>query len=117
MKTNILKSLIKEAVREVFQEEMKSIIMEAIKSPNTKNVVKENITTPSTPSVNPKQAYKNILSEMGLGGDTMSFNSSDVSKFSSSPTYNPPPTSTLGEGSKLPDGEVNLDQIMGLLNK
>lgn len=115
MKTNSLKSLIKESVREVFQEEIKSILMEALKSPESKKDIKENIDPKSM--LDKKQMYKNILAEMSSGNDTFSFNSSNVSQFSSSPQYNPPPINTLGEGTRLPDGEVGLDQIMGLLNK
>jgi len=114
MKTNSLKSLIKESVREVFQEEIKSILMEALKSPESKRDLKENVDPKSM--LDKKQMYKNILAEMSPNNDTFSFNSSNVSQFSQ-PQYTPPPISTLGEGTKLPDGEVGLDQIMGLLNK
>jgi hypothetical protein len=38
--------------------------------------------------------------------------------FGAQPGYRPPATiNTAGEGSALPAGEVNLDQIMGLIKK
>jgi Trp operon repressor len=114
--TSKLKSIIKDSVREVFQEEIKSILIEALKTPESKKDIKENIDY-SKNLLDKKQMYKSILNEMGQGNDTFSFNSSDVSKMSNQSQYNPPPVNTLGEGTRLPDGEVGLDKIMGLLNK
>ena len=112
MKQNEFKKMIKEAVREVFQEEMKELLLEAIRSPKT--IVTENIQTPtSTKSNLPIDIKRNLRSMIGGDGfdTTISANSSMVQ-----PAYTPPPVSTIGEGSSLPSGEVSLDQIMGIMN-
>jgi hypothetical protein len=49
-----------------------------------------------------------------IGGEfdtTITANSSMIQ-----PAYTPPPVNTVGEGSSLPSGEVNLDQIINLMN-
>jgi hypothetical protein len=46
MKTDGLKKLIKDAVREAIQEELKDILLEAVRSPKT--IVKESIQTSDT---------------------------------------------------------------------
>jgi hypothetical protein len=112
MKIDILKKLIKETVREAIQEELKDILLEAIKSPKT--VVQETYTpaptynTPTTVNHDFRRNLKNMI-----GGEfdaTITANSSHVQ-----PAYTPPPVNTAGEGSSLPNGEVSLDQIMGLM--
>ena len=120
MKTDILKKLIKGAVREAIQEELKDILLEAVKSPKT--VVQETytgvqpflnqpvMTTPNTSIVN--HDFKRNLRAM-IGGEfdaTITANSSHTQ-----PAYMPPPVNTIGEGSSLPGGEVSLNQIMGLM--
>ena len=49
MKTSVFKQLIKEAVKEVFQEEMKSILLEAVRAPKTivNESLRETYTQPS----------------------------------------------------------------------
>jgi hypothetical protein len=109
MKTDILKKLIKEAVREVFQEEMKEILLEAVRSPKT--VVTETV-QPMKTNI-PVDIKRNLRSMIGGEFDTtITANSSMIQ-----PAYTPPPVNTVGEGSSLPDGEVNLNQIMNLMNK
>jgi hypothetical protein len=112
MKSDILKKLIKESVREVFQEELKNILLEAIRTPKERIV--ETI-HPSTPQLSsqPPIDYKQNLRKL-VGGDfsEISFNSSHAQ-----PAYVPPAINTVGEGSSLPPGEVSLDQIMNLVNK
>jgi len=116
MKTDILKKLIKEAVREAIQEEIKDILLEAVRAPKT--VVSEN-TDPlafniKTPSANVNHDLKRNLRAI-VGGEfdtTITANS-----LHAQPTYTPPPVSTVGEGTSLPAGEVNLDQILGLMNR
>jgi hypothetical protein len=105
MKSQALKTLIKESVREVIQEELREILLEAVKAP------KQTISTPPpTTSVvenkpiseDKRAAYANIL------GETASqFTSQDVSKFN--------PQGVM-PGADLPQGNVGMDQIMGLLN-
>jgi hypothetical protein len=109
MKTDILKKLIKEAVREVFQEEMKEILLEAVRSPKT--VVTETV-QPMKTNI-PVDIKRNLRSMIGGEFDTtITANSSMIQ-----PAYTPPPVNTVGEGSSLPDGEVNLNQIMNLMNR
>jgi len=109
MKTDILKKLIKEAVREVIQEELKDILLEAIRSPKT--VVKESIQAIDTPkptftppTMNTRQAYMDIMNETAL-----SFTSRDT-QVPFKPQVSDPVNGTLGTG------EVGMDQIMNLLN-
>lgn len=115
MKIDSLKKLIKEAVREVIQEELKDILLEAVKSPKT--IVQETYTPaptyhqPVTSTVS-HDLKRNLRSMIGGEFDTViSANSSHAQ-----PTYTPPPVNTAGEGSSLPGGEVSLDQIMGIMN-
>jgi hypothetical protein len=108
MKQTEFEKMIKKAVREVFQEEMKEILLEAVRSPKT--VVTENIQPTKTNA--PVDIKRNLRSMIGGEFDTtISANSSMVQ-----PTYTPPPVNTIGEGSSLPSGEVSLDQIMGIMN-
>jgi hypothetical protein len=122
MKAGDFKKMIKEAVREVFKEEMREILLEAVKSPRVPvaaggyGSVTETRTTTGVGGISEasRQAFRDMM-----GGnfspnkqDTFSFNTNNMQ-----PAYTPPPISTTGEGSSLPAGEVNLDQIMGLMNK
>jgi hypothetical protein len=108
MKQNALKSLIKQAVKEAIQEELKDILLEAVKTP--KQTVVENVqpqTVVDGPSMNSKEkraAYQNILGDMQA-----QFTSQDI----------PKPFNPQGglPGGDLPAGEVNMDQIMGLMKK
>lgn len=125
MDTKLFKKLIKEAIKEAIQEEMKDILLEAVRAPKT--VIQESYAqpvqtlagTPTTPSVNARDKYKELLGgmmESRNGNITMTSN--DAMSFGAQPGYRPPATvNTAGEGSALPAGEVNLDQIMGLINK
>ena len=108
MKQNALKNLIKQAVKEAIQEELKEILLEAVRAP--KQTVVENVQPQKTvkgPVMNSKEkraAYQNILGDM-----TSNFNSSHVAK-----PFNP---QGAMPGGDLPQGELNMDQIMGLMNK
>lgn len=105
MKSQALKTLIKESVREVIHEELKEILLEAVKAP------KQITSTPTTPppSIEAKQvsedkrtAYANILGETAA-----QFTSQNVNQFN--------PQGVM-PGGDLPQGNVGMDQIMGLLN-
>jgi len=110
MKQNALKSLIKQAVREAIQEELKDILLEAVKSP--KQTVVEHIQSPSQkvvegPSMSSNEkrdAYRNIMGDMRA-----QLTSQNVPK-----PFNP---QGGAPGMDLPSGEVNMDQIMGLMSK
>ena len=121
MKTSALKKILKEAVREVIQEELKDILLEAVKAPqivtpqSISQPVNENQQfTPPTSQIKSglseqekRDAYKNILGEMG-GPPTL--NSSNAQSF------RPNPAMDATNGS-LPAGDVDMSQIMGLMNK
>ena len=118
MKTSALKKILKEAVREVIQEELKDILLEAVKAPqivtpqNPTQTVSENQQITPSPqsgltSQERKDAYKNILGEMG---GPATFNSSNAQSF------RPNPAMDTTNGS-LPAGDVDMSQIMGLMNK
>jgi hypothetical protein len=125
MKPSEFKKIIKEAVREAIQEELKDILLEAVRQPKT--IIRESITPSYTTSpaypvetggistsgitgtsntLSSRQAIIGMLDEMKMGKSK--FTTNDVK-------YAPPPVNTIGEGSKLPDGEVGLDQIIGLM--
>lgn len=122
MKSSEFKQLIKESVREVFREEIKEILLEAVRTP--KAVVQESTYRPENynpnyPKINAqsspiitsvpskvkqdlREQYMNILGETG-----MSFNTSNT------------PFSPIGAdpiNGELPAGEVSLGQISNLLN-
>lgn len=125
MDTKVFKKLIKEAVKEAIQEEMKDILLEAVRAPKT--VIQESYATPvqtlagntTTPTVNAREKYRDLLGGMmEARNGNISMNSNDALGFGAQPGYRPPASAnTTGEGSSLPPGEVNLDQIMGLINK
>lgn len=107
MKQNALKSLIKQAVKEAIQEELKEILLEAVRSP--KQAVIESVQPqkmvdgPAMSSKEKRAAYQNILGDMQA-----QFNTQNVPK-----PFNP---QGGAPGLDLPPGEVNMDQIMGLMN-
>jgi len=110
MKSTDFKKLIKEAVREAIQEELKDILLEAVKSP--KQVVRESYTPPTQKSPKPDYAppsidFRSKYAEV-LGETAMSFTSQDVQPFR--PQVSDPINGNLGSG------ELGMDQIMGLLN-
>jgi hypothetical protein len=116
MKQNEFKKMIKEAVREVFQEEIKNILLEAVRS--SKTVINENAnpipytTKPNEITSTTPDIKRNLRAMIGGEFDTIvSVNSSHAQ-----PLYTPPPVNTTGDGSSLPPGEVSLNQIMGIMS-
>ena len=127
MKLSQLKSIVKDAVKEAIQEEMKDILIEAVRAP--KSVVYENsIGTPNTnigtPSpMNPvaqqpmpedkrmamKENIQNVLGSMMPGTNgTLSATTANVPlQMTSGDTTSP--------NGSLPQGNVSMDQIMGLM--
>jgi hypothetical protein len=125
MKPTEFKKFIKEAVREAIQDELKDILLEAVKSPKqpvyatpayvTENVMHSNPTigtgmsqitnTPS--SMSPEQ--RRAMYEGLLGETAMSFNSQ------AAPTFQPNPGGDTINGS-LAGGDVSMDQIMSLMS-
>lgn len=112
------KKIIKESVREVIQEELREILLEAVKAPKTPigaggyNQVTETIANPTT--TQPKQLtpaerramFGNILEDMQNGG------MASTNNIPFRPTGPVDPVN-----GTLPDGELDLSQIMGLMNK
>ena len=121
MKLSQLKTIVKEAVKEAIQEEMKDILIEAVRAP--KSVVYENNTPPPT-SANPatqqpmstdsriamRENIQNVLGGMMPGANgTLSATSADIPlQVGSGDTTSP--------NGSLPQGNVSMDQIMGLMN-
>jgi len=112
MKQNALKLLIKQAVREAIQEELKDILLEAVRSP--KQTVVESIQPqkvidgPSMSSNERRAAYQNILGDMQA-----SFNSQHVEQ----PLQMRGSMDTTSPNGKLPEGSVSMDQIMNLMGR
>lgn len=111
MKQEVFKKLIKEAVREVIQEELKDILLEAVRSP--KQTVIENIQPqkvvegPAMSSNERRTAYQNILGDMQTA-----FGTQHVER----PLQMQGPVDTTSPNGKLPEGNVSMDQIMSLMN-
>jgi len=136
MKPSELKSFIKEAVREAIQEELKDILLEAVRAPKlpiqetyqTNNLLQPvtvDTTTQVTNSIPQKSAtekramVESIMGDMRRGQDTLSFNSTDArgAGINQTTLQVAPGMNTSGEGSALPAGNVGLDMIMGLMKK
>jgi hypothetical protein len=125
MDTRGFKKLIKEAVREAIQEELKDILLEAVRAPKT--IVKESYAapitnqtpTPATADINAREKYREILGGMmDARNGNLNLTSENVTAFGGAQPYRPPASAnTTGEGSSLPPGEVSLDQLMGFMNK
>ena len=129
MKLSQLKSIVKEAVKEAIQEEMKDILMEAVRSPkqtfyeNRMGIPTTNVAAPS--STNPvmqsslpetdkaqlRENIQNVLGSMMPGANgTLTATSADV------PLQMNGPVDTTSPNGSLPQGNVSMDQIMGLMN-
>ncbi len=115
MKPSDFKKIIKEAVREAIQEELKDILLEAVRAPKT--IVTESLKdTYAQPHLsNPKQLtskerqamFGGILEEIQGGGAA-------TTAYAGNFQSNGPVDSVNGA---LPEGSVGLDQIMALMNK
>jgi hypothetical protein len=123
MKLDILRKIIREEVKGAIQEELKDLLLEAIRTP--KQVVETQTYNPSPSSGSPghffpttstatiskeqlRENYRNILGETAA-----SFNTSQVGK----PLQLNGSMDTASPNGRLPDGEVPMDMIMGLMNK
>ena len=121
MKLDILRKIIREEVKGAIQEELKDLLLEAIRSP--KQVVETQTYNPS-PSPGPgpfipttatatiskeqlRENYRNILGETAA-----SFNTSQVGK----PLQLTGTMDTASPNGRLPEGEVPMNMIMGLMN-
>jgi len=117
MKLDILRKIIREEVKGAIQEELKDLLLEAIRSPkqvvetqnyNTSPLSPVNTTTSTLSKEQLRENYRNILGETAA-----SFNTSQVGK----PLQLHGSMDTASPNGRLPDGEVPMDMIMGLMNK
>jgi len=122
MKLDILRKIIREEVKGAIQEELKDLLLEAIRSPkpvvetqtynpaSTAGYISPSTTT-SVSTVSKEQLrenYRNILGETAA-----SFNTSQVGK----PLQLNGSMDTASPNGRLPEGEVPMNMIMGLMNK
>jgi len=124
MKPSELKSFIKEAVREAIQEELKDILLEAVRTPKvpvmetpvgTGGYGVVNTTSAPPKSASEKKAMmESIMGDMRRGQDTLSFNSMDARGMGANQTTMQVPAGAM-PGGDLPSGNVGLDMIMGLM--
>ena len=128
MKLSELKSIVKEAVKEAIQEEMKDILLEAVRSPR-QTVVKRISSPPSTGvgvlnPLNPvmqqplpetdrmamRENIQSVLGSMMPGADgtlRATTNSMPLQMSGNMDTTSP--------NGSLPAGEVDMNMIMGLM--
>ena len=124
MKPSELKSFIKEAVREAIQEELKDILLEAVRAPKLPiqetyqiSPIAMDTTAPQLPqkSTTEKRAMmESIMGDMRRGQDTLNFTTQNIA---ANTLQVAPGMNTSGEGSSLPAGNVGLDMIMGLMKR
>jgi|688.fasta_scaffold189295_2 hypothetical protein len=105
------KKIIKEAVRESIQEELKDILLEALKSPKG-NMVNEHMK--ATPLIGNSQGEMSPIDRRAaiqniLGETQKAFTSNDVQTFV--------PRSVDPVNGTLPSGDLGMDQIMSLIGK
>ena len=108
MKSTELKKLIKSAVKEAIQEELKDILLEAVKAPKAPLITESknmDVSLPK-PTLDSKEKYADILNEM-----TTNFSSKDVPK-----KFQPQGSmDTTSANGQLPGGDVGMDQRMNLM--
>ena len=121
MKLTELRKVIREEVKTAIQEELKDILLEAVRSP--KPIISEVVSPqsthqalPETDKVKLRENMMGVLDGMKSGQDTLNFNSTQAQGFGGNLQVQPG-MNTSGDGGKLPEGNVGLDQIMGLMNK
>lgn len=114
MKLDALRKVIREEVKAAIQEELKDILLEAVRAP--RNVVTETVQQVAPPQVNTQTVIeqKAKLQEALRNTITpdMNFNSSHAQQ-----PLRVTSTDTMSPNGKLPDGDVSMDQIMGLMNR
>jgi len=109
MKSSEFKKMIKDAVKEAFQEELKEILMEAVRSP--KGVINESYAQPKIS--NPKQLTPSERQSM-FGGIMNEMQNGVTANSNSIPFRSTGPVDPVN--GSLPEGEVGLDLIMGLMS-
>jgi len=117
MKLSELKVVVKEAVREAIQEEMKDILLEAVRAP--KSIIQSAVATPVTQIQNTPMPEDNRMAmreniQNVLGG-MMPGNNGTISATSANVPMQVTNTDTTSPNGSLPAGEVGMDQIMNLM--
>tara|TARA_R110000823_G_scaffold238787_3_gene364103 strand:+ start:305 stop:685 length:381 start_codon:yes stop_codon:yes gene_type:complete len=122
MKPSELKSFIKEAVREAIQEELKDILLEAVRAPKAPiqeayqmppvTVNANAAQTPSKTATEKRAMMESIMGDMRRGQDTLNFTTQNIA---TNTLQVAPGMDTIGDGSRLPEGNVGLDMIQSLL--
>lgn len=124
MKLDILRKIIREEVKGAIQEELKDLLLEAIRTP--KQVAETQTYNPafsagytSPPVINHPPAISTVSKEQLrenyrniLGETAASFNTSQVGK----PLQLTGTMDTASPNGRLPEGEVPMNMIMGLMN-
>ena len=70
--------------------------------------------TPQKSATEKRAMMESIMGDMKRGQDTLNFTTQNIAANTLQIT---PGMNTSGDGSKLPEGNVGLDMIMGLMNK
>ena len=116
MKLSQLKTIVKEAVREAIQEEIKDILIEAVRAPKqvvqevVKNAPIQSKTLPENDKLKLRENMMSVLDGMRPGANgTLSATSANV------PMQVNGPMDTTSPNGSLPQGNVSMDQIMGLM--
>jgi hypothetical protein len=129
MKIKDLQKVIKESVREVIQEELKDILLEAIKTPkqsfsyeNKMGMPTTDIAAPSpmnptmqVPMPNDKRMAMRENIQNVLGGMMPGANGTMAATTNNIPLQVNGPMDTTSPNGGLPQGEVSMNQIMGLM--
>ena len=115
MKSSEFKKIVKSAVKEAIQEELKDILFEAFKSPKNTSQIVENTQYAQPQHLTPTQPEVSLVDkrakyEEALNGTNLNFTSNDVQSF------NPQPGADAVNGS-LGGGSVSMDQISNLMGK
>jgi hypothetical protein len=123
MKPSELKSFIKEAVREAIQEELKDILLEAVRAPKAPIIetpvgvggygVTNTPPVPQKSTAEKRAMMESIMGDMRRGQETLNFTSANA--VTANTLQVAPGMNTTGDGTKLPEGNVGLDMIMGLM--
>tara|TARA_B100000768_G_scaffold84381_1_gene79772 strand:+ start:10015 stop:10368 length:354 start_codon:yes stop_codon:yes gene_type:complete len=117
MKSSEFKKIVKSAVKEAIQEELKDILFESFKSQKNISPITENIQYNqqqqqhlTSPQPEVSLADKRAKYEEALNGTQLNFTSNDVQSF------NPQPGADAINGS-LGGGSVSMDQITNLMGR
>ena len=109
MKISQLKTIVKEAVKEAIQDELKDILLEAVRAP--KQITQPINSMPPSDKIAMRESIQNVLGGMMPGSNgTMSATTNNIPLQVTN-------ADTAGPNGKLPEGNVSMEQIMGLMNK